>query len=540
MEAAMRILYLEDDPASVDLVASQLTRDGINAQITQCVTQEEFIAALAQNIYGVFLAKYEFPGLDPLDFVKAVRARRPIIPFIFISETPGEETAIECLKAGADDYLLRKNISRIAAAIRTARAQIKVRKMARKTQGEMERKLTDRTTKLSECVQSLQTEIKNRTESEQVLREKTEQLRTLASHLTLAEQHERQRIAKALHDGLMQLMAAARMEISRLEKSSANETVVQAGNLLDQAIATVRSINAELSPDVLRRQAGLVPALKYLVEWLKEHHQMKVAFQSDVVTSAESPDACVLLYHSVREILLNARMAGVTSATVKVIHEEGRVRVELSGMGSGFDPDWASSASDEGAFGMFGIDERLAFLGGKIIIENASKKNARIVLEAPATGAESYRKVTPTKVVEEPAEMPHATPPPQDEKRVRVLIADDHVVMRQGLSHLLEEAEKVSVVGEASDGPTAVNLTRKLVPDVVLMDVSMPGMNGIEATRLIHSEFPHICIIGLSMFDEVETNEAMRDAGAAAYVIKSGATESLISTIQSCIARHTF
>ena len=101
MEAAMRILYLEDDPAGVDLVASQLTRDGINAQITPCATQEDFIAALAQN-YAVFLASYESPGLDLLDFIKIVKVKRSIVPFIVISDSQDVESAVECLKAGAD------------------------------------------------------------------------------------------------------------------------------------------------------------------------------------------------------------------------------------------------------------------------------------------------------------------------------------------------------------------------------------------------------------------------------------------------------
>jgi DNA-binding NarL/FixJ family response regulator len=92
----------------------------------------------------------------------------------------------------------------------------------------------------------------------------------------------------------------------------------------------------------------------------------------------------------------------------------------------------------------------------------------------------------------------------------------------------------MELVGEASDGAAAVSLVRELRPDVVLMDVSMPGMNGIEATRIIHREFPDVRIIGLSMFQEGEQAAAIREAGAVDYVTKSGSSEAMLSLIRSC------
>ena len=87
---------------------------------------------------------------------------------------------------------------------------------------------------------------------------------------------------------------------------------------------------------------------------------------------------------------------------------------------------------------------------------------------------------------------------------------------------------------ERLDGELAVKLVRELKPDVVLMDIGMPKMDGIQATRIIHSELPSVRIIGLSMFQEGEQAEAMREAGASAYVTKSGPSESVISAIKSC------
>jgi DNA-binding NarL/FixJ family response regulator len=90
------------------------------------------------------------------------------------------------------------------------------------------------------------------------------------------------------------------------------------------------------------------------------------------------------------------------------------------------------------------------------------------------------------------------------------------------------------IAGEASDGESAVHLIRKLRPDVVLMDIGTPGMDGILATRIIHKELPEIRIISISMFEEGEQQAAMREAGASNYLTKSGPAEALIKTIRFC------
>ncbi len=116
---------------------------------------------------------------------------------------------------------------------------------------------------------------------------------------------------------------------------------------------------------------------------------------------------------------------------------------------------------------------------------------------------------------------------------IRLLLVDDHVMMRRGLALLMEEAPDIEVVGEASDGEEAVRLALELQPDVILMDVSMPGMSGTEATRRIKAELPDVRIIGLSMHDLDGTRESMLGAGAEAYLTKDGPPDLLLSAIRS-------
>lgn len=114
--------------------------------------------------------------------------------------------------------------------------------------------------------------------------------------------------------------------------------------------------------------------------------------------------------------------------------------------------------------------------------------------------------------------------------RIRVIIADDHVLVREGLRKLLELDESIVVITEVGDGQGAINLARKEKPDVILMDVNMPGTNGIVATQVIKREFPSTRIIALTIYEDEEVVEMVR-AGVSAYVLKDVAGSELIDTI---------
>jgi DNA-binding NarL/FixJ family response regulator len=109
---------------------------------------------------------------------------------------------------------------------------------------------------------------------------------------------------------------------------------------------------------------------------------------------------------------------------------------------------------------------------------------------------------------------------------------EDHAVVRQGICALLNFHSDIEMVGEAGDGQDAVEKARQLHPDVILMDINMPGMDGIQATRIIRSEFPYVRIIRLSMHDKQDQADQMIQAGASAYCTKDGTTDDLLFEIR--------
>jgi len=117
--------------------------------------------------------------------------------------------------------------------------------------------------------------------------------------------------------------------------------------------------------------------------------------------------------------------------------------------------------------------------------------------------------------------------------KIRVLIADDHTIVRAGIKALLEKQPDIEIVGETSEGRETVRQVEILQPDIVLMDIAMPGMNGLEATAIITKNFPQVRVLALTMHDEEEYFYEVIRAGAMGYVLKDAAPTELVSAIRA-------
>jgi CheY-like chemotaxis protein/anti-sigma regulatory factor (Ser/Thr protein kinase) len=302
--------------------------------------------------------------------------------------------------------------------------------------------------------------------------------------------------------------------------------------LIDESIASSRSLTAELSPPILH-EAGLNAGLEWLARQMADRQGLLVDLELEEIGSLPE-DLKILLFESIRELLFNVvKHAKTRSSIVNLRCVDGSLQVTISDQGVGFDPKAIPRAGESGrGFGLFSVRERLQLFGGDVDVQSAPGEGSRIFLTVPLP-RQATAQPQPAKFMVPPEMLiTERVPDLVLGRKLRILLADDHAMVRQGMSTMLNDEADFEVIGGAVDGLDAVELARKLQPDVILMDLSMPKLNGIEVTRIIHNEFPEICIIGLSMFEEAETAQAMRDAGAVHYMTKSGAADALIEAIR--------
>ncbi|MEP6889102.1 MAG: response regulator [Nitrospirota bacterium] len=397
---------------------------------------------------------------------------------------------------------------------------------------------------------------------EQLVQERTEELvktqgrlRALATELILAEQRERKRLAGELHDYLAQLLVLCRLNLGQVRRgglpTKGEEIVKETEEVLNQALNYSRTLMAELSPPVLQEH-GLPTGLKWLAEQMQRRGLAVTVDIKDAADLALSEDCTVLLFQSVRELLINAlKHAGSNEVAVRLDQGDGKLRIEVRDDGVGFDLAAAAfngTTAMSSKFGLFSIRERMKALGGWFHIESEPGQGTTATLALPLAAHGEGHVVNgerPASNKQKSKTPPHSehvnhqlSAPPlatHHSSCIRVLLVDDHAMVRQGLRSVLESYSDVSVVGEATNGKEAVVVAAALRPSIVLMDINMPNMNGIDATAEIKQKWPDIPVIGLSVNADVDNQAAMISAGAAFLLTKEAAVDELYQAIQDVL-----
>jgi PAS domain S-box-containing protein len=394
---------------------------------------------------------------------------------------------------------------------------------------------------------------------EQLVEERTQELvqsrdhlRALATELNLAEQRERKRVAAELHDYLAQLLVLAKMKLGQGKRlvnqvPACADFIKESEDALTEALTYTRTLVADLSPPVLH-DFGLATALGWLGQQM-ERHQLKVDVRVGPDVRAKLPtDQALLVFQSVRELLMNiVKHSGSGEARLSLDQSAGYLRIEVRDDGRGFTVTPQTGPSTK--FGLFSIRERMRALGGTFDIESAPGKGTTATLTLPLSDAvrseglgvrgEESTDLTHALPAAMRPESEHALRLTPDASRVRVLLVDDHAMVRQGLRSVLDGYADIEVIGEASDGEEAVAMTERLRPSLVLMDVNMPRMSGIEATVRIKARQPDIVIIGLSVQAGHESHLAMLKAGATRLLTKEAAVDELHHVILHALNRST-
>lgn len=365
------------------------------------------------------------------------------------------------------------------------------------------------------------------------------QLRSLASKLSKAEEQERNRIATELHDNLGQLLTMSKMKLDQLAANEGAESldseIDELTDLLNEAITFTRNLMSELKPPPALDHEHFGRAVLWVVEKMKQHN-LTVTIEDDKQPKPLDGELQTVLLQSIKELLLNVvKHAGVDEAKVVISRNDNHIEIDVIDDGEGFEltDKELISYQDEKGFGLFNIKERVDLVGGDFKLESAPGKGTRAKLVAPLKEKEETAALENTKAAVDFRKPFEST----SGEKIKVLLVDDHKMMRRGIRRLIEEEEDMIVIGEASDGAEAVELVLETSPDVILMDINMPGMNGIETTKKILTENPYPIVIGLSVHEREDVEKAIKNAGATAYLSKNEAFEILCATIRSEVTK---
>jgi PAS domain S-box-containing protein len=358
---------------------------------------------------------------------------------------------------------------------------------------------------------------------------RSKQLQALAVELIEAEERERRRLADHLHDDLQQILAAARMQLDSARQIRDESKLSNVSRLLEESITKSRRLSHELSPPVLQH-ADLVTALQWIVRYYGEQFGLQVEIVADEARTFESGPLKVFLFRAVQELLFNVvKHAKVKRARIELAGTDGCLALIVSDRGQGIKPDILESGSAPAGLGLLSLRERAQYIGGSLVIESEPGLGSRFTLKIPYNIGKADELQRPANL--EPTDAAAERACEIGSGVTRVLFVDDHKVMRQGLINLIGAQPGIDVAGEASNGKEAIDQVRQLKPDVVVMDISMPEMDGIEATRNIKAQWPEVRVIALSMFEDEHIARIMIDAGAEAFVSKTASSTELLKAI---------
>jgi PAS domain S-box-containing protein len=393
-----------------------------------------------------------------------------------------------------------------------------------------------------DAICAVATELTEIVETNEALRVTETSLRQLSARLLQLQDEERRRIARDLHDTTGQKLVVLSMTLDRLARysdlrtSEAKEALKEGREVAEKIGEEIRTLSYLLHPPLLD-ECGLQSAVRWYAEGFQKRSGIKLDVAIDCNLVRLPIDAETALFRVVQESLTNVhRYSGSTRAEIYISEVSGEVRLEVIDYGKGNKAGEVRAARDGAAglgVGIPGMRERLHQLGGSLEVEFGT--NGTTVRAAlPIKRAVESELRLPEEPVVVPADREEEKP------RRRILIADDHELMRRGLRGLIESQEEWAICGEAVGGEEAVRKTKELNPDLVILDVNMPGMGGLAAANRLRQENKETRILFFTVHDSDEVMREIVDSGAHGYVAKSRAGQDLVEAVRVVLDGRTF
>ena len=379
----------------------------------------------------------------------------------------------------------------------------------------------------------------------EALKASEDALRNLSGRLLRLQDEERRRISRDLHDVTGQKLALLSMDLSSILKNKDKAKAEDIDRLLHESINLSADVNKEirtlsylLHPPLLD-ELGLPSAVEWFAQGFENRTGIRVAVDVPGSFVRLAQDAEVTLFRVVQESLANVhRHSGSATAFVRARSDGGEVRLEIGDFGKGMHHESKTPSSTSLAplgVGIQGMKERVRQLAGTLEITSRPGKGTTVTVILPIG---SRRKEVPESFQDSEANMVPTTPSAIDKTngwRRRILIADDHDVLRRGIRTMLESDPSLEVCGEAVDGKDALEQALAQAPDLVILDINMPVMNGLDVLRQIVRLRPKIKILAFSVHDSKQIVEEILAAGAHSYLSKATAGQNLVHEVRELL-----
>jgi two-component system NarL family sensor kinase len=401
-----------------------------------------------------------------------------------------------------------------------------------------------------EALCAVATELTELVETNEALRVTESSLRQLSGRLLQLQDEERRRIARDLHDTTGQKIAALSMSLDRVarlldsKKPERLEALEEGRDIVRMIGEEIRTLSYLLHPPLLD-ESGLGSAVRWYAEGFQKRSGIRLNVNISPDLGRLSTDVEMALFRVVQESLTNVhRYSGSPDAEINVLDTPDAIKLEVIDHGKGIQTG-AVRTKVEGiaslGVGIPGMRERLRQFGGQLEVD-FGREGTRVTASVPLKKA----KVAPP--IEESEEVVAASSNgnssgdvvSSSDTRRRILIADDHEVMRRGVRGLLESHDEWAVCGEAFEGREVVTKSRELRPDLIIMDINMPGLTGIDAAQQIRKENPSAKILFFSVHESAQTVREVVNAGAQGYVAKSRAGHDLVDAVRNVLDGGTF
>jgi PAS domain S-box-containing protein len=393
------------------------------------------------------------------------------------------------------------------------------------------------------------TELTELVEANEALKSNEESLRQLSARLLQLQDEERRHIARDLHDITGQKLAFQSMALSALQTKQCPNLDAESQQALSESLILNKEISAEirtlsylLHPPLLD-ELGLSSAAR----WYAAGFTKRTGIPIDVDVPQEikrlSPDAEVAIFRVLQESLTNVhRYANTPRARLRIRTTEDGIKVEIEDYGKGIQATKSKSAQESVerlGVGIQGMTERIRQLGGHLEITSGSKRGTLVTATIPFGGSQVEVPASPiasTALASTfSADRPLAS---HLHQRQQILIADDHEMLRRGVRNTLQTEPDLEICGEAVDGQDAIDKARELHPDLVILDINMPVLNGLVAVRQILRYCPTTKIVIFSVHDSDQTKQEIIAAGAHGFVSKGKDSHDLLRVVRDVLKRN--